>query len=397
MMSIIGMSLTIYSNQDECKLVLSYIYDCLKQKGDLHGIYIDFDQHYIHDYSHKGEKKYIHLIMPVDGIYNIDGITIDIHDYKKNDQLMIVKNKESLYPIKEIVFTAETDNMIKVFVEKSINAKQKELRDINLILNGKLKKKVYSKYGWINSSTIAKRDISTIFLKEGQMEDIKNKILDFINEDTYNDYVKHGIPYKLNMLLNGVPGVGKTSLIHCIASICNADICVLNINEDLKESDMIDAIKTVNDDSKLAIVVIEDIDCIFWDRKNHDSQKNHITMHGLLNCLDGFNNHEGLILILTTNYPDKLDAALIRSGRIDINIKLTYLDKYQAKNMFLTFFNDDDAFDKLWCLISKYEIEPSSLLQFLFSHRKSQDITVYFDTFAKELYQNSQKSCNMYI
>ena len=40
---------------------------------------------------------------------------------------------------------------------------------------------------------------------------------------------------------------------------------------------------------------------------------------------------------MTTNYPDKLDCALLRLGK-DMNIELTYLDKYQAKNMFKAFF-----------------------------------------------------------
>jgi ATP-dependent 26S proteasome regulatory subunit len=393
------MSLIIYSNQSECKIVLSYIYDYLKksQSQDIQGVYVDFDQHHINDYAHKGEKKYMHMIIPMDGKYTLDNITIDIHDYIKNGEAMMVKYRESLYAVKEVIFTAESDSMIKSFIEKCISIKQKEMQDINIILNGKLKKKLYSKYGWINNATIAKRDIGTIFLKEGQIEDIKSQLLEFIHIDTYNDYLKHGIPYKLNILLHGVPGVGKTSLIHCIASVCNADICVLNINEDLKESDMIEAIKSVNDDSKLAIVVIEDIDCIFNDRKNLDSHRNHITLHGLLNCLDGFNNNEGLILILTTNYPDKLDTALTRSGRIDMNIELTYLDRFQAKNMFLSFFDDDKAFDVFWGLINKYDIEPSSLLQFLFKNRKSTDISVHFDTFVKELYKKTQNTCNMYI
>lgn len=335
-------------------------------------------------------------MIPVDGVYNIDGVKIDIHNYNINNEIAVVKHKEQYYPVKEIILTAENNDIIKKFIENAINVKHKQIENSSTISVGKIKKKIYTKYGWINHSSAPKRKLDTIFLKDGQMQSIQEKLMEFIDESTYHDYMKHGIPYKYNILLHGVPGVGKTSVIHAIASMCNANICMLNINEDLKENDMIDAFRSVHDDDGLAVIVIEDIDCIFSDRKTLDSHKNHITLNGLLNCLDGFNNQEGVILIMTTNYPDKLDDALLRSGRIDLDIELTYLDKYQAKNMFLSFFNDEKQFETLWEMIKKYNVEPSTLLQFLFTKRKSQDITQHFDEFTKMLYKKSQKVCNMY-
>ena len=183
--------------------------------------------------------------------------------------------------------------------------------------------------------------------------------------------MKHGIPYKINILLHGSPGVGKTSLIHAIATLCNASICNLNINSDLSENEMIRAINAASNIDKTSILVIEDIDCIFADRKSGDTMRNKITLNGLLNSLDGFNNPEGLIVIITTNFPDKLDEALVRSGRIDMEIELTNLDKYQAKNMFLSFFNDEEQFEDIWKNIKNYNIEPSTLMQFLFSNRNN--------------------------
>jgi ATP-dependent 26S proteasome regulatory subunit len=391
------MSLILYSNHHEAKMTLAYIYDILKKEEPLlKGIYLDCDHDYIRDYRHKGEKRFLHFIILENGTYNINDIQITVRDYILNEEVAIIKNKETLYPIKEVTLTAENQEIIKQFIENAVNIKQKEIHDLNNSAKGKIKKKVYAKYGWSSHSSVPKRELNTIFLKEGQIDSITEKILTFIHEDSYNDYVKHGIPYKMNVLLHGTPGVGKTSLIHAIASICNADICMLNINEELKENDMIDAFRSVHDDDKLAIVVIEDIDCIFSDRKSYDSQKNHITLNGLLNCLDGFNNQEGLILILTTNFPDKLDDALLRSGRIDLEIELSYLDKYQARNMFLSFFNDEKAFNDLWIQVNKYNIEPSTFLQFLFNHRKSPNISGHFKDFINILYKKSQKSCHMY-
>ena len=43
-----------------------------------------------------------------------------------------------------------------------------------------------------------------------------------------------------------------------------------------------------------------------------------VTLTGLLNALDGAVGSEGRITFLTTNYLDRLDAALIRPGRVDV-------------------------------------------------------------------------------
>lgn len=46
---------------------------------------------------------------------------------------------------------------------------------------------------------------------------------------------------------------------------------------------------------------------------------------GLLNVLDGVVDSPGRIVIMTTNHPDALDAALIRPGRIDKKIHLDFM------------------------------------------------------------------------
>ena len=38
--------------------------------------------------------------------------------------------------------------------------------------------------------------------------------------------------------------------------------------------------------------------------------------------MDGIQSSNGRIIILTTNHPEKIDSALLRPGRIDINIRL---------------------------------------------------------------------------
>jgi hypothetical protein len=58
-------------------------------------------------------------------------------------------------------------------------------------------------------------------------------------------------------------------------------------------------------------------------------EKNKLTLSGILNALDGIMQFNGSVIILTTNYPEKLDSALIRPGRINLKLELKRLT---AKN-----------------------------------------------------------------
>ena len=382
------MSITLYSHKTDTRIILSHVYDLLTEDGkQIDCEYLEIDRKHYRDYK-KDNSDYIflHHFVPQNGSYVIGDIEIEISDFILNDKVQAFAFKEEFYHIKKVILKSSTNEKEKItkFIEDAINKKFKEKKEKFAEVSGeKIIKKKWTGYCWAYESSIPKRSFESIFLKEQHFNKIKDPIMRFIDKNTYKDYYKHGIPYKMNIMLHGPPGAGKTSLIHSIASECEANICVLNINSELKEDAMIDAISQVNEDDKKSILVLEDIDCIFIDRKTNDSMKNHITMNGILNCLDGFNNPEGLIVIMTTNFPDKLDEALMRSGRIDLDIELSHLDKYQARNMFLSFFDNEEHFEMLWSNIQKYSIEPATLIQFLFNNRSEADITLKFDNFYK--------------
>merc|ERR1711879_501505 len=89
-----------------------------------------------------------------------------------------------------------------------------------------------------------------------------------------------------------------------------------------------------------SLIVLEDIDALF----NKDRSKKNIncplTFSGLLNGLDGVGNPDGQIFIMTTNFVDRLDDALIRSGRVDLHIEFPLATNEQLKKMFLLFYPD---------------------------------------------------------
>lgn len=91
------------------------------------------------------------------------------------------------------------------------------------------------------------------------------------------------------------------------------------------------------------IYIIEDIDCngsishkrtdcndiIDTTSTMHDK----LTLSDLLNCLDGILELKNSIMIMTTNHKEKLDPALIRPGRINLEVELSYLDKDSINDM----------------------------------------------------------------
>ena len=104
-----------------------------------------------------------------------------------------------------------------------------------------------------------------------------------------------------------------------------------------------------------SIILIEDIDTAGVVQNRQTNQKSDdlalthedgifgITLSGLLNSLDGVCSPEGRIVIMTTNYKDKLDPALIRSGRIDIKMEIGLPSLEEKLEMFQKFYPGEDG------------------------------------------------------
>ena len=83
----------------------------------------------------------------------------------------------------------------------------------------------------------------------------------------------------------------------------------------------------------------------------------------MLNLLDGVLETPGRILIITTNRPEKLDKALIRPGRIDINIKVGYCDLVMIEDMMKFFYEMPDF--KLKNFIYNKKLTPAEVQKIL--------------------------------
>jgi ATP-dependent Zn protease len=206
----------------------------------------------------------------------------------------------------------------------------------------------FKSYG--SAIPIEKKSFDDIFSPE--KEDIIRAIDTWINSKSI--YKKHGIIYKLGILLYGEPGTGKSSIARAIASYLGWDL----VSIDLK-NEPYDLINWVSTMGKKKVVMLEDIDCIISSRGNTDFIPLQSSTGGvstpiddksqcfdtLLNILDGAISPSDVIFVATTNYIDNLDKAFKREGRFDHKICLTSLSKENAVEMCKSYDVDPSILD----------------------------------------------------
>ena len=73
--------------------------------------------------------------------------------------------------------------------------------------------------------------------------------------------------------------------------------------------------------------------------ENNNPQHEKLTLSALLNILDGILETPGRIIIMTSNYPEMLDSALIRPGRIDLKVTFPYCDGDMIIELIQNFYN----------------------------------------------------------
>lgn len=135
--------------------------------------------------------------------------------------------------------------------------------------------------------------------------------------DDSNWFHERGIPHRENILAYGPPGNGKTRWISAVGE--DFDLPIFAFYLASMYDDELHRYWQRMLRHTPCIAVLEDIDNVFHGRKNVSSSGK-LSFDVLLNCLDGVERCDGLLLFLTTNEIDKLDPALIRPGRCDKTI-----------------------------------------------------------------------------
>jgi hypothetical protein len=402
-MIIMNKELIIYSNTSFYSTVLHYLYTKYNDKINRFE-YISENTIKPYEFVKRGEKTRIKVCHPCDCefsfIFEDHEITftlLTIHKQNKDTKTMIrpyggcggSQIEEIIY--KQIKLTSETNELLIKFVDITKEFRDEQIEKSNKSDNQLIDINIWKKDFWTLICKNPKRPLKTLYLQEGIKESLIEKITEFFDPQTRDDYISYGIPYKSVYMLYGVPGSGKTSTINTIASHFNCDIFSIPISKELTDYMLIDAISYIESkDNKKRIIVIEDIDSIFTDRKKGDDE-NQISLQGILNCLDGFTCVEGTLLFITANHPEFLDSAILRSCRVDHKIELGYADEYQTRNIFCNLLpNESKNFKKFYKLIRNREYTTAMLQEFLFFNRKCDDIYSKIDLFYKIIEDNNK-------
>ncbi|NLY73227.1 MAG: ATP-dependent zinc metalloprotease FtsH [Tissierellia bacterium] len=160
---------------------------------------------------------------------------------------------------------------------------------------------------------------------EEEKEEMK-EIVDFLkNPGTYK---KLGARIPKGVLMSGLPGTGKTYLSRAIAGEANVPFYSISGSDFVEmfvgvgASRVRDLFNTARKDAP-CIVFIDEIDAVGRHRGaglGGGNDEREQTLNQLLVEMDGFGDHEGIIVIAATNRPDILDPALLRPGRFDRQI-----------------------------------------------------------------------------
>lgn len=150
------------------------------------------------------------------------------------------------------------------------------------------------------------------------------------------DYQTGVLPWSAvdnGVLLSGPPGTGKTMFAGALANTCQIPIIYGSVSR-WQEAGALDShLKAMRasfaqaKEKAPSILFIDEIDSL---GSRTDSDRNggyfRCVLAGLLEQLDGFNRREGVVVIGACNFPEQLDPAIRRAGRLDRHFEIPLPD-----------------------------------------------------------------------
>lgn len=180
---------------------------------------------------------------------------------------------------------------------------------------------------------------------KNELEEIK----DFF--ENRQAYTQAGVRIPKGILFKGVPGTGKTYAARCIAGSvdcyfmsCTASslqgMYIGSGAENIRQ--VFEAAKKLNEVSNKGIILfIDEIDS-FGSRESHSgnsSGEEDRTLNQLLAEMSGFEDSDGIMVLAATNYPERIDDALMRSGRFSRQITIDVPEEVERIGLVRYYFS----------------------------------------------------------
>jgi hypothetical protein len=287
-----------------------------------------------------------------------------------------------------------------------------------------------------------------------EIQRIKKRVDFFQNNKKWYD--DKGIPYTLGVLMSGQSGSGKTSTIKCLANELKRHVVNIHLTNTMSRTQLenlfYNDILNVTQNGKTEqyhipvdqrLFVLEDVDCqcdIVFERTQlsevetlkedlenkkkevaelraymmnpnkekgmielqkkaiagSKKQPEQITLSFLLNLLDGVFETPGRVIIMTSNWIDKLDHALIRPGRFDIIANFGMANYKMIFEMMEHHYNCklDDHYRNIILTFERPFIPPSELGKICFENFNDIDgaVVALSQKYAEFLQKNKEKN-----
>lgn len=166
---------------------------------------------------------------------------------------------------------------------------------------------------------------------EEEKEEVK-EIIDYLRSP--KKFTDMGAHIPKGILMVGPPGTGKTLLAKAVAGEANVPFFSIS-GSDFVEMFVGTGASRVRDMFKTAqksapcIIFIDEIDAVGRQRgagMGGGNDEREQTLNQLLVEMDGMTDNAGIVVIAATNRPDVLDPALLRSGRFDRRVTVSWPD-----------------------------------------------------------------------
>jgi len=251
----------------------------------------------------------------------------------------------------------------------------------------------------VGSTSKINPNITFEYLHFDRKEEIKSLLHKFNTKTMYKSNVP--MENKLGILLHGEPGCGKTRFVSACANYLKKDVLVLDTRK-LQTTKNLDFVLDYADKNRM-IIMMDEIDCMDgvvarnqepttksntlggsivnemsvsdkllvscndkdMIRERLDMERDKLNLGYLLSKLDGLESAEGRVIIATTNYPDKIDKALLRPGRIGVNIHMTLCSHQMIIDILTMIFGELTISQKeqITQQIIPFKIAPSEIIQ----------------------------------
>jgi len=137
------------------------------------------------------------------------------------------------------------------------------------------------------------------------------------------------------ILLSGPPGTGKSTFAGALARTCDVNLVLGSLGRWQAKGHLGDLLKAMHaafDEARRnapSIIFLDEIDAV-GDRERFsgdNAQYATEVVAALLECIDGTESREGIVVVGACNHPERLDAALVRAGRLDRHVRIPLPDQ----------------------------------------------------------------------